>query len=569
MLLDRETQLRDGATVNSRKRMQRDREEKASPRIQPVLAHLEVHFLDHGFTVAVWWEACGVRDNALSTRFARDLGYTPGVYLRRRRMEVAAEMLEATDLKVWKIADLVCYPNVGSFCRAFKEWSGLKPSDYRKTARKAAREAESLELDMRDLARALLQGEVGRMDRAVRVRLASHLLSFDEPPRTLAMDGAKLERGIALAHWEDLRYLPPAEQKDLVRRHYSLTTPALFDLLREKSREEGRKDREAGVRVAELAIASLDGIAAHLTPDDLANRKAQGSAWLGNALRLALDYPAAERTFARARKLLPEEPDSQVLAEVWDLESDLYLCQSKFDKALELKNRALELFRSLGNKRSLAETLLSRAIAIGRSLGYESAIPDFLNAVEVAEPVNDPHLTACAYQSLATAYALAERPDEALQMLPVARTHCANAGDRLLTNQLQWIEGLIARQRDQLDLAEEFFLTVRSGFVAMGESGLAAIVDLDLAELYLEQRRESKALSHALGAIPVFEHFGKHPEAVAALTLLGEVAAEQQISLELLRALRGHAMELSRLQYPSPTSPLPTGGREGLGEGQG
>jgi AraC-like DNA-binding protein len=146
--------------------MQRDREEKASPRIQPVLAHLEVHFLDHGFTVAVWWEACGVRDNALSTRFARDLGYTPGVYLRRRRMEVAAEMLEATDLKVWKIADLVCYPNVGSFCRAFKEWSGLKPSDYRKTARKAAREAESLELDMRDLARALLQGEVARMDRA-------------------------------------------------------------------------------------------------------------------------------------------------------------------------------------------------------------------------------------------------------------------------------------------------------------------------------------------------------------------------------------------------------------------
>jgi AraC-like DNA-binding protein len=529
MLLDRETQLRDGATVNSRKRMQRDREEKASPRIQPVLAHLEVHFLDHGFTVAVWWEACGVRDNALSTRFARDLGYTPGVYLRRRRMEVAAEMLEATDLKVWKIADLVCYPNVGSFCRAFKEWSGLKPSDYRKTARKAAREAESLELDMRDLARALLQGEVARMDRAVRVRLAGHLLSFDKPPRTLAMDGAKLERAVALAHWEDLRYLPPAEQKDLVRRHYSLTTPALFDLLREKSREEGRKDRQAGVRIAELAIASLDGIAGHLTPDELANRKAQGSAWLANALRLALDYPAAERNFARARKRLPEAPDPQVLAEIYELEADVFLFRSDFKEALKLSDLAVDLFRSIGKTQQLARSLVARAVTSGRAGDYESAKEDLFEALLHLGTTSEPRLVLAAHQNLMSVYALCGQHSEAMKRLPEARSLCERIGDPVASYQLRWTEGFIKYKQGNYDSAFSHVLEARQGFASVGELGYAAAVDLDLSEISLESGQPSRAVAHALQAIPAFESFKIHREATAALALLSRVAAEQEI----------------------------------------
>ncbi|MEE8526139.1 MAG: helix-turn-helix domain-containing protein, partial [Thermoanaerobaculia bacterium] len=348
MLLRRDEQVREAAAKKAIQRIQHDREHKASARVKPLLVHIEGQLFKPRLNSTTMMEDCGVRDHAVSTRFTCDLGTAPRAYICKRRLETAAELLAITDWPIWKVGFMVCYPNIGTFGKVFKGWSGSTASDYRKAARKAAAEAGSLEQDVHELARALLQGEVGEMERGQRVRLARHLLSFDEqPPRTLAVDGAKLERGLALSHWEDLRHLPAAEQQELVRRPYGLRTTALFDVLREKSRQQGRKDRHAGVRIAETALASLDGIAAHLTPDELANRRAQGCAWLANALRLALDYPAAQRAFTKARKLLPKAPAQEVLAEICDLEGELYLFQSKLEQALELKDQAVDLFRSL------------------------------------------------------------------------------------------------------------------------------------------------------------------------------------------------------------------------------
>jgi AraC-like DNA-binding protein len=548
LLLDRYERARDAAAVKTLERIQRDREVKASPRIKPLLTYIENHLLDPGLSVAKLRESCGVRDNAFSTGFTRDLGTSPRDYIRKRRMEVAARLLVETGFQIWKIGDLVCYANASTFGQAFKDWSGSKPTDYRKVARKAAREAESLEVDVQELARALRQGEVAELDRDLRVRLADYLLSFDEPPRTLAMDGGKLERGMALAYWEDLRHLPATEQLELVRRPYGMATTALFDLLREKSREEGRKDRQVGVRLARLALASLDGLAGHLTPDELANRRAQGWAWIANALRLALDFPAAERAFARARKLLPKGPDLQVLAEVYELEADLFLFQSRFEEALELGDRALTLFRSLGQDDLLARSLLARARTLSRAKSFESAIPDLVDALKLLEPRKDRELTAAVHHSLLTAYVYSGRIEQAIEILPAARVLCASTGDRLMVHQLQWVEGHIASEQGRFDHAEELLLAARAGLVSVGEIGYAAAVDLELAEGFLKQRREPEAVLHALRGIPVFERFRAHPEAMAALALLGEIAAEQEIRLEVVQEIRGYLEHL--LQSP-------------------
>ncbi len=56
--------------------------------------------------------------------------------------------------------------------------------------------------------------------------------------------------------WRQIRYLPFAQQRRVVRWH-SYTTTAVFDLLRDKSRQEGRKDRQLGVRLARLTLDSL------------------------------------------------------------------------------------------------------------------------------------------------------------------------------------------------------------------------------------------------------------------------------------------------------------------------
>ncbi len=107
------------------------------------------------------------------------------------------------------------------------------------------------------------------------------------------VDGAVLARFVAEHEvWPRLSGLPYESQR-LVVQQYVFTSPELFDLLREKSRQEGRRDRQRGIELAELALLSLDVSAAALG-ERIHELRALGRAWLGNAKRLALDFPGAE-----------------------------------------------------------------------------------------------------------------------------------------------------------------------------------------------------------------------------------------------------------------------------------
>jgi AraC-like DNA-binding protein len=244
--------------------------------VKPLLAHIDDNLFDPGLSSPSMMAACKVRDHSMATVFTRETGATPTGYIRDRRMETAARLLTETDLKIWMIGHLVFDCDLASFSAAFKRWSGSSPNAYRKAARKAAREADSVGHDLRKIGETLLGGGLAeltadQLDHLIRYLQAQREAAGPPAPPALAIDGPSLERGVALTMWERLRHLPPAERKALVRQPYGLRSTALFDVLREKSREEGRKDRQAGVRIAELAIASLDGVAAHLTSEEFAN----------------------------------------------------------------------------------------------------------------------------------------------------------------------------------------------------------------------------------------------------------------------------------------------------------
>jgi AraC-like DNA-binding protein len=388
-MLDQDKKLLEAAAEKPRQRLRDDRG-AASARVKPLLAYIDEKLFDPKLTSPSMMAACKVRDHSMSTVFTRETGATPTGYIRDRRMETAARLLIDTDLPIWKIGHLVFDRDLASFSAAFKRWAGCSPNAYRKASRKAARQADSVGHDLRKVGEALLSGGLEELAADQLDHLIHYLQEQREAmgppaPPALAIDGPSLERGVALTMWERLRHLPSKEQKALVRQPYGLRSTTLFDVLREKSREEGRKDRQTGVRLAELAIASLDGVAAHLSSEELANKKAQGWAWLGNARRLALDFPAAEQGFTKARSLMPADPDLAVLAEVCDLEAQLLLFQSEFRRALALRDQASELFRSLGNEELLAASLIARAALVGSFSGYEAAVPDYLEAATLAE----------------------------------------------------------------------------------------------------------------------------------------------------------------------------------------
>lgn len=71
--------------------------------------------------------------------FKNRTGTTPVEYIKRLRMEKARELLENTDYSVLQIAGQVGYQFNSSFSRAFKEYSGLSPAQFKKNNREAAK----------------------------------------------------------------------------------------------------------------------------------------------------------------------------------------------------------------------------------------------------------------------------------------------------------------------------------------------------------------------------------------------------------------------------------------------
>ena len=67
--------------------------------------------------------------------FKERTGTTPIEYIKKLRMEKAKELLESTDYSVLQIAEQVGYQFNSSFSRAFREFVGVSPAQFKKNTR--------------------------------------------------------------------------------------------------------------------------------------------------------------------------------------------------------------------------------------------------------------------------------------------------------------------------------------------------------------------------------------------------------------------------------------------------
>jgi AraC-like DNA-binding protein len=84
--------------------------------------------------------SCGMSRATLGRRFTEFVGESPGAYLTRWRLHVAARMLRTTDDSVGKIARAVGYTSEYAFSRAFSRAWGAPPGRFRR--REAADSAD-------------------------------------------------------------------------------------------------------------------------------------------------------------------------------------------------------------------------------------------------------------------------------------------------------------------------------------------------------------------------------------------------------------------------------------------
>jgi len=75
--------------------------------------------------------AAGTSRSVLTERFSRLLGQSPMQYLTEWRMQLAADLLRSTSLKLADIAERVGYGSDAAFSRAFRRHVGTWPAEFR------------------------------------------------------------------------------------------------------------------------------------------------------------------------------------------------------------------------------------------------------------------------------------------------------------------------------------------------------------------------------------------------------------------------------------------------------
>ncbi|NRQ37594.1 GlxA family transcriptional regulator [Nonomuraea sp. NN258] len=89
--------------------------------------------LDSDLTTPVLAARAGVSERHLTRLFLKELGHTPGKYVRNARTEAAAHLLATTDLPMAAIAGRCGFGTAETLRQAFVDRYGIPPSRYRLT----------------------------------------------------------------------------------------------------------------------------------------------------------------------------------------------------------------------------------------------------------------------------------------------------------------------------------------------------------------------------------------------------------------------------------------------------
>ena len=100
--------------------------------VQDTVAYAGAH-LDQELTTTTLAGRAGVSERHLSRLFLRELGVTPGRFVRRARTEAAAHLLAGTDLTVEAVARRCGFGTAEALRQAFVSAIGVSPSHYRAT----------------------------------------------------------------------------------------------------------------------------------------------------------------------------------------------------------------------------------------------------------------------------------------------------------------------------------------------------------------------------------------------------------------------------------------------------
>jgi len=336
---------------------------------------------------------------------------------------------------------------------------------------------------------------------------------------------AEMRELLALPHEERLRKVRQARTR--------FRSPVLARLLLEGSRERVHGDPGESFNLAELAltVASYSPQMPHIVEFTTLTAAA-----MGNACRAGAGLKEAEQHFRYARSIIRGQgvTDPEVLARVDDLEGSLCKDQRLFSRAEELLSRAAMLYRLIGDQPGIGRVLLILASTYNLQGLTSRAIETVEAALKQIKRASEPRLFLFARHNLALYLTEADRPLDAADIVAADMGLYREFPDKQTQLHLSWLYGKIAMGLEDYANAEEAFLSAQRGFMAEGMGYDAALVSLDLALLYLRQRRTRELQELVEAAVPIFASQDIHREAAAALMLFQDAVRHDAITATLV-----------------------------------
>ena len=370
---------------------------------------------------------------------------------------------------------------------------------------------------------------------SIRSAVAAFLARLEERKSSRERSGppAAEDRRQAIELWSRLENCKPEERRFLVETCPEFQTWALAERLCHQSSEAASSCVEEA-----LELASLAHEVAGLAILDIAWRsRLEGYtlAFLANAKRVASDLKGAEEAFAQAWNLWKAgtEVFPGLLPEwrLLDLEASLHNDRRRFREALDRLARA----RAGAPPEAAVRILVKQAAILDQMGEAEQAIKVVREAAPLVDGERDPRLLFGLRFILAANLCALGRHTEAEPLLSEVRELAVALNKNLDLVRVLWLEGRLRSGLGRTREAVDAFEQVRREFTTRKIAYNAALVTLELAELYLAEGRTREVRDLAEEMMWVFRSQGIDREALVALKLFFDAVRTEAATAEMAR----------------------------------
>lgn len=343
----------------------------------------------------------------------------------------------------------------------------------------------------------------------------------------------------------ELALQPFPRQWTMVTENPRFRTWAFCELLLDACREWGFQEPARALEVARLGVEVAERLDAGAYGEARVN-DLRARAWSSqaNAERILTDFRAAEKSFVQAERLLRRGTgDPLELAGLLLPKSSLLGHQQRFPEAFRMLDRVVRIGRRCNDLHLCGKALVAKGFFATMANEPEASLQYLAEGVPLVDAAAEPRLLVAARHNLIVGLTETGRHSEALTLLEQTRPLYERLGDRMNRIRLSWLEGAIARALGDFERAETLLLDVRSQLVEQELGYDAALLSLDLAQIYARQGRGAEMRRLAEEMLPIFRSREIHREAASALIVFQKAASLERVTLGLVQELSDYLKE--------------------------